>query len=86
MKKGGNAESFALLIKKSSSLSEGLFVWNELKNAEKAIKILGGERQQPIYFNLPGTDIQRSFIIIKKTETRTKIYPRKAGTPSKNPL
>ena len=33
VKKGGNAESFALLIKKSSSLSEGLFVWNELKNA-----------------------------------------------------
>ena len=33
VKKGGNAETFALLIKKSSSLSEGLFVWNELKNA-----------------------------------------------------
>ena len=61
-------------------------VADELKNAEKAIKILGGERQQPIYFNLPGTDIQRSFIIIKKTETTPKKYPRKAGTPSKQPL
>lgn len=61
-------------------------VADELKNAEKAIKILGGKRQQPIYFNLPGTDIQRSFIIIKKTETTPKKYPRKAGTPSKQPL
>ena len=75
IKKGGRLVSY-----KSGEVAD------ELKNAEKAIKILGGERQQPIYFNLPGTDIQRSFIIIKKTETTPKKYPRKAGTPSKQPL
>ena len=60
-KKGGRLVSY-----KSGEVAD------ELKNAEKAIKILGGERQQPIYFNLPGTDMQRSFIIIKKTETTPK--------------
>ena len=37
-------------------------------------------------FCLPGTDIGRSLVNIKKVKNTPKQYPRKAGIPSKNPL
>ena len=42
--------------------------------------------EEPVYFSLPDTDISRSFIIIDKKKSTPKAYPRKAGTPSKEPL
>ena len=36
-------------------------------------------------FCLPGTDIGRSLVNIKKVKNTPKQYPRKAGIPSKNP-
>ncbi len=35
---------------------------------------------------LPNSDIERNIVIIKKVEPTSKIYPRKAGLPSKSPL
>ncbi len=58
----------------------------EIASSGTAIKKLGGSMNKPIYFNLPDTDINRSFIIINKEKNTPKIYPRKAGTPSKEPL
>lgn len=58
----------------------------ELKTAEKAIKVLGGKLQEIRTVILPGTDIERKLIIIKKVDTTPKKYPRKAGTPTKSPL
>lgn len=58
----------------------------ELKNSANAIKILGGELEKVVKFNLPGTDIGRSFVKIKKVKSTQKKYPRKAGLPSKEPL
>lgn len=58
----------------------------ELKNANRAVNILGGNIQNVIKFYLPGTDIGRSFVVIKKEKETIKKYPRKAGTPSKEPL
>ena len=58
----------------------------ELKNSEKAVKILGGSIKDVVKFELPGTDIKRSFIKIKKKEHTAKKYPRKAGLPAKEPL
>lgn len=58
----------------------------ELETAQNAISILGGNNVKTDEFFLPGTDFKRIFIIIEKTkETPTK-YPRKAGTPIKQPL
>ena len=37
-------------------------------------------------FQLPDTDIQRSFVVIGKTKNTQKRYPRKAGMPTKEPL
>ena len=58
----------------------------ELRNSRRAIKVLGGEVEKNIIFQLPETDISRSFIKIKKRESTKKEYPRKAGIPAKEPM
>lgn len=65
---------------KSEKLTE------ELANAGKAIGILGGKINDRIEFTLPETDLYRTFMIIDKTKETPKKYPRKAGTPAKEPL
>ncbi len=58
----------------------------ELKASERAIKLLGGEIKEIHKLTLPDTDIDRTFVVIKKTAATSKKYPRKAGLPSKEPL
>ena len=58
----------------------------EIDSSGSAIKKLGGKLEKPVYFSLPDTDISRSFLIIDKEKNTLKAYPRKAGTPSKEPL
>ena len=58
----------------------------ELQQAEKAVKILGGKIQDVVYFNLPDSEIQRSLVVIEKMKPTPGRYPRKAGTPLKEPL
>ena len=61
-------------------------VQEELQQAEKAVKILGGKIQDVVYFNLPDSEIQRSLVVIEKMKSTPGRYPRKAGTPLKEPL
>ena len=56
----------------------------EVDAAGKAIKILGGQIKDVYKFDL--SDQKRSFVTIEKIKTTPKTYPRKAGTPSKEPL
>lgn len=58
----------------------------EIENAQKAIFLLGGKIENIVLFNIPNTDITRTFVIIKKISPISKKYPRKAGLPSKEPL
>lgn len=58
----------------------------EVKDSGNAIKLLGGELEGIVKFQLPDTDISRSFVKIKKVAATKKKYPRKAGMPSKEPL
>lgn len=58
----------------------------ELKSSEKAVSILGGKVEEAVKFQLPGTDIGRSFVKIHKIKETKKKYPRKAGMPTKEPL
>lgn len=58
----------------------------EAKIGEKAIKILGGNIEEIKEFILPNTSIERTVIQIRKKQCTDKKYPRKAGTPSKEPL
>lgn len=58
----------------------------EMAEGKKAAGILGGRVEQVISFQLPGTDYNRTLVqVIKEKHTSGK-YPRKAGTPAKDPL
>ena len=58
----------------------------EINNSKNAIKILGGKINKVEEFVLPGTDVSRVFVFIRKLELTDKKYPRKAGVPAKKPL
>lgn len=58
----------------------------ELAAAKKAIFLLGGQFDQVIPFQLDGTDLGRSFVLINKDKKTAKTYPRKSGMPTKKPL
>ena len=58
----------------------------EIEEAQKAIKTLGGHINRIDEFYLPQTDIARTIIIINKIKETPNQYPRKAGTPSKEPI
>lgn len=56
----------------------------EIKKAEKAVRILGGGDVEII--SSDHENIDHCFVKIKKVKITPKVYPRKAGTPSKQPL
>lgn len=58
----------------------------ELNKGKHAVKLLGGEIKEVVSFVLPGTDMERTIIKIKKQKAAPKRYPRKAGLPSKEPI
>jgi 16S rRNA (guanine527-N7)-methyltransferase len=58
----------------------------EIEQAKNAIRLMGGKVQKTESFNLPGSDLERTLIFIKKGVNTPKQYPRKAGTPAKTPL
>ena len=58
----------------------------EVEQSKKAIHVLGGKMENVVKFQLPGTEIGRSFVKIKKVQNTAKKYPRKAGLPSKEPI
>lgn len=58
----------------------------ELKDADKAIRILGGQLRKDIQFELPKEAGERHIILIDKKKETPKKYPRKPGTPNKSPI
>lgn len=65
---------------------KGANVEEEINNAKKALNILQCKIENVESFNLPGSDYARNIIIIKKIGETPNKYPRKAGTPTKEPL
>lgn len=65
---------------------KGANVNEELERAQNAIKELGGEIERVDNFYLSDNDNERNIIVIKKVKETNSKYPRKAGTPSKEPL
>ena len=57
---------------------------NEVKAAEKAIRILGGKVNRIQAVDLDG--FAHNIVVIEKTADTPAKYPRKAGTPAKDPL
>lgn len=58
----------------------------EINDAKKAIEVLGGKIEKIEEFDLPESDIGRTIIIIDKNKCTPAIYPRKSGTPAKEPI
>lgn len=58
---------------------------NEIKDAENALKILGGKIEKALEYTLPSGD-KRTFVLIKKVKNTPKNYPRPKGKMNKNPL
>lgn len=72
---------------------EGMFIpyksgeiEEELQNSKKAVHVLGGKIEDVIKFQLPGTEIGRSFVKIRKVQNTAKKYPRKSGLPGREPI
>ena len=65
---------------------KALVAVEETQDAAYAIKLLGGEVENIDKFNIPGTNIDRSMVVVKKIKPTPIKYPRKAGTPLRDPL
>ncbi|MDP4119226.1 MAG: 16S rRNA (guanine(527)-N(7))-methyltransferase RsmG [Bacillota bacterium] len=58
----------------------------ELEKAGNAITLLGGKIEKVADVQIPYTDLMHRIVVVKKIKSTPKIYPRKAGIPSKKPL
>ncbi len=58
----------------------------EAQGAERAAKILGGALAQIMPVELPGVVEQRYLVVFDKVAATPGKYPRRPGTPSKEPL
>lgn len=58
----------------------------EIKNADKAIKALGGKLNGVRDVTLPGSDLKHRIVIIKKVAKTDKKYPRISGKIKNSPL
>lgn len=52
---------------------------DEVEQSKKAVRILGGNIKDVMKFELPGTDIHRSFVLIHKEQHTQKNIPAKRG-------
>lgn len=76
VKVGGNFISY-----KSASADD-----DEIKQAEHGIKLLGGEIEDIVHYQISEIGTERSLIQINKKNKTSLKYPRKAGVPEKKPL
>jgi 16S rRNA (guanine527-N7)-methyltransferase len=58
----------------------------EAQTCSRAVPLLGGELEDIVEYILPGTDMGRSLIRIRKIRSTPNAYPRKAGSPESKPL
>ena len=61
-------------------------VEEELVSAKKALSILGGSVKEVKSFSIGQENMARTLICIEKVKKTPGKYPRKAGTPSRQPL
>ncbi|MCF6410715.1 16S rRNA (guanine(527)-N(7))-methyltransferase RsmG [Pseudalkalibacillus salsuginis] len=59
---------------------------DELEDAKRAIGQLGGELDKVEKFSLPIENSERNLIFVRKQKSTPKKFPRKPGTPNRNPL
>ena len=59
---------------------------DELEQAKKAIRLLGGEIEKVIDYTIPNTDITHRLVVIRKEQYTPKQYPRPFRKISASPL
>ena len=59
---------------------------DELAEAEKGIRLLGGEVERVAEYPVPGTDLRHNAVLLRKIAETPKKYPRKWGQMKKQPL
>jgi len=65
---------------------KGPAVEEEIIDASKAIKVLGGQIERTIMVTVEGTDLNHNLVIVNKISHTLKEYPRKAGIVAKKPI
>ena len=65
---------------------KGSNIDDELENSKKALEVLNAKIEKIDTFKLPGNEYGRNIIVIKKIGETQKKYPRKPGTPAKEPI
>lgn len=58
----------------------------EVRQAEKAIAVLGGEIEEIAHYAILGYERDCAFVQIRKKQNTPDKYPRKAGMPTKKPI
>ena len=58
----------------------------EVKESMKAVEKMGGKITNQLEYVVPTSDLNRVLLKIKKEKATPKSYPRKAGTPAKEPI
>lgn len=59
---------------------------DEMEAGRRACHLLGGHMESPLPYALPGRDWQHLLLPVKKVAKTARQYPRKAGTPARQPL
>ena len=65
---------------------KGPKVLDEMQGIENVAEELGGKYIKLEELEIPGEESRKNVIIVKKVENTNKKYPRKPGTPAKQPL
>ncbi|WP_234118411.1 16S rRNA (guanine(527)-N(7))-methyltransferase RsmG [Clostridium hydrogenum] len=65
---------------------KGPSVDDELKEAKKAIGMLGGKLEKVIKVKFEDDNLNHNLVIVKKVKKTPKQYPRRAGVVSKKPI
>lgn len=75
VKKGG-----VLICLKGQNVDE------EITNSKNAMEKLKCKIEEKIQISIPFSELRHNLVIVKKLGDTPKLYPRKSGIPSKNPL
>lgn len=65
---------------------KGPALQDEIQRGRQAAFLVGGKVEEPIPYAIPGRDWQHLLLPLQKRTKTARQYPRKAGTPGKNPL
>ena len=68
------------------ALPKGPKAQQECKAAQQAIDKLGGELLGVFPLKVPGDNVERTLVLLRKTHSTPSTYPRRIGIPAKRPL